>query len=1202
MSIFKRRPWKVAVLGSALAWTALSLLSQQQCLESTGSTSEDFSSVTNIDLSQSSAKFWCQNTSGKQNIVTLNQLGANFVVSYPVSVPTWVNTMTVGDFDLDGWTDFIGASSDTPNALVFVKNLGVEGRIGSFEIRQWIDGSTGNASGPTRGVGGAPLLGLGHCALTSGDYDGDGDQDFLFINSGYYYPYTFTHAWLYKNTFIDNGLRTGVLNFVRTDMTSAWNANLSGIAWTSTIMTSGKFDADDDVDIYVGNHRGNIMKLTNTNNKQINASTFVLETTPILQATGLGSCGISTVSVADFDGKNGLDLAVGSVSSGEFRFYMNDGTGHYTLSQTIYDSLRNPNDNIFDGAATATAVGDFDQDGDIDVVAGSDYANYGTNVGGKVFFFRNDGSGRFTSSFIFNGQIQNPKVFDFDMGAALDYDNDGDMDFIMADGNHSKSFYVFTNTIAPVYNLQGTAISKNLTSTLDSSQSAISRVRIKNLDQGFLGTSPTGLGTDIYVSNDDGRTWTLYASFSDTGLKNQANMAWLDFKSFGSALRWKAVFRAAKDTMPNYDNASYETPKISKLNPEYVVVAKREYSRTSAVAANLTTSAQSIKALIAASFYYPSFEGKLRAYNVTQMTCSSSATSSLSTVSTTDLGRAGGRALGTGVSILWDAGDLLKARSADDRVIFTVLPGTGGAWNQTSFVRANVGTLGPILNDVDGDNAGLIDFIRGKDRPWKLGDIQHSNPVVVGPPSGNVQLMGIGYDTFMTTNANRTKVVYAGANDGMLHAFEANTGNELWAFIPYNLLSKLKNLSQRDPVSGQRQLLFDYFVDGSPVAADVTIGGVWKTVLICGQGKGKGTNAGSGQNYYFALDVTVPSSPVFLWQTTHPTMGETWSVPAVGKVIVGSAEEWIAFAGSGYDNDGTAAVLGNQLYAIKISNGSILWQKDAVNVNTAAGGRKNPYTDIPNAMPGSPTAADVNVDGRIDSVYIGDLDGRLWKLNVTSSSTTLWTMTAIYTDPDNYPIITKPGLWIDTLSGSSIPHLYFGTGGDDAAPTNKSYSFIALLDQATPTVEWYVGDFNTLNLPKEKSVETTKNDEKFWADPVIADNIVYFSTLKGSIENANPCLNLGDLGQLFARYIQPVGSTIAGGSALRTSLSGTVASLTMASKARQAVTIGERQRVGGTNKREVYTQEYDSTIERLEQPVGALLQIRSWREIFKIIR
>jgi len=317
--------------------------------------------------------------------------------------------------------------------------------------------------------------------------------------------------------------------------------------------------------------------------------------------------------------------------------------------------------------------------------------------------------------------------------------------------------------------------------------------------------------------------------------------------------------------------------------------------------------------------------------------------------------------------------------------------------------------------------------------------------------------------------------------------------------------------------------------------------------------------------------------------------------------MVGTAEEWVAFVGSGYDNEGTATVIGNRLNAIRVRDGAVILTKDAANVNTSQGGRVNPYPDIPNAMPGSPTAADSDSNGFLDYVYIGDLDGRLWKLNVTNASTANWTMTAIYTDPDNYPIFTQPALWLDSASGTATIHLYFGTGGDDAAPTNKKYSFIALLDQATPTVEWYVGHHNDLGLPQSKSVATTGNGEKYWADPVVSDSIVYFSVLNGSIENVNPCLNLGTSGQLFARFITPVGSVTAGATALK-GTHGNQESLSLVSKARQAVTLGERQRVSGTNKREVYINEYDSAIERLEQPVGGMLQIKSWREIFKIIR
>ncbi len=86
-------------------------------------------------------------------------------------------------------------------------------------------------------------------------------------------------------------------------------------------------------------------------------------------------------------------------------------------------------------------------------------------------------------------------------------------------------------------------------------------------------------------------------------------------------------------------------------------------------------------------------------------------------------------------------------------------------------------------------------------------------------------------------------MIFFGANDGMIHAVDARTGYEVYAFIPYNLLPKLRTL-----MDGQSVEQFDYFVDSSPKIAEVKIGGAWKTLLIIGQGYG-GT-------FYSALDVT----------------------------------------------------------------------------------------------------------------------------------------------------------------------------------------------------------------------------------------------------------------------------------------------------------------------------------------------------------
>lgn len=119
---------------------------------------------------------------------------------------------------------------------------------------------------------------------------------------------------------------------------------------------------------------------------------------------------------------------------------------------------------------------------------------------------------------------------------------------------------------------------------------------------------------------------------------------------------------------------------------------------------------------------------------------------------------------------------------------------------------------------------------------------------------------------------------------------------------------------------------------------------------------------------------------------------------------------------------------------------------------------------------------------------------------------------------------------------------------------------------------------------------------------MIADGIIYFSTLRGSIEAVNPCINLGEAGRLYARYVRMTSTIPAGGTAFKTAEGAPPEYLDLVSKARRAVTVGEAQSVGGQAlKREVYVQEYDSTIEMLEQPIGSLLRIKSWREVYRII-
>ncbi len=1187
-----------AVLALACVAAVRLLFPQQSCTQYTNVFAEPFLNTANIDLTKTSAKFWYDDAASPRDIVSMSKQGANFAVANPASVPGWVNTVAAGDFDLDGWPDYVASSSSYSNVLAFVRNMGGQGHVGTFTISQWIDGSTGDASGwPTHGVGGTAIDTTGNCGLTAGDYDGDGDIDFLFIASPDTSPYTPKRIWLYRNNIITNGVRSA-FNFTLIDLTSAWASTVKGIAWSSTMMTSLDFDGDGDIDIVMGNCEGNVLKITNTGNHAINASTFVVETTPIID-TAWTLRGVSTVSVADFDADGDLDIIVGSVSYDSLLYYTNDGHGVFTLFKSYTDPYKNPTDNLYDGAATVTLAADFDNDGLPDLIVGTDNWNYGSNYGGKCYFFKNTG-GDFSQRLIFNGQTRNPQIIDFDMGCIFDYNKDGMLDFLMADGNDTLSYYLFTNQTANVYNITGTVVSANLTPTLSASQYAITQVQVPRLDQGFIGSSSSGLSVTYYVSNNDGKTWELYAAYTGSGIVNVTNQAVHSFSSFGTALRWKAIFGASADSISGFTNASYETPDIDQIQLSYTYVDRREYSRTSDAATTLVVSGQTRKMLISATFLFPGFQGQLRAYDVTNLSPLAVSYSALQTVSSASPASTGGRQLTNGVTISWDAGQMLADRSPDARTIYCGYRAyTGATLVRKDFTTANVSSLASLLSDVDGDNAGLINFIRGQGRDWKLGDIQHSNPALLGPPNGDATLMGTGYAAFATTWAARSKVLFAGANDGMLHCFDAATGTELWGFIPYNLLPKLKNLSHRDSQTGNRYLSWDSFVDGSPAVADIQIGSAWKTVLICGQGPGDGSSVGGGLNYYFALDVTDVNNPQPLWEITANSMGETWSVPAIGKTPYATAP-WVAFMGSGYDND-PYHTAGNVFYCVRADTGATLKTFTVSNRNSSSGIAK-PYPDIYVSIPGSPTALNSDSDGYIEYVYVGDLDGRLWKLTATDSNPSNWTFTAIYSDRLYYPIITKPAVWLDTLTSGAPPRIYFGTGGDDNAPTDRNYAFICLKDLSTPAVEWYIGDPTDLGLSSSLDVGTFGVGEKVWADPVISDNIVYFSTLKGSIENVNPCLNLADIGKLYARYIQTQSGGVLGATALKAAGNVATENIQLTSKARRAVTLGERGTGAGTNKREVYIQEYDSRIERLEQGTGSFLKIKSWREVYKIIR
>ncbi|MBC7364698.1 MAG: VCBS repeat-containing protein [Candidatus Aminicenantes bacterium] len=1216
----------------------------QACIEITSSFTENFGTTDFKDVDNSSVANW------PPGPVKLNRLGANFEITTPTGMGAKLYVCDAGDFDGDGYPDLVGLdiSSEADFSLKLIRNLfsdvDGDGQDDDGIIYQ-VDNDDNNKifdSGLT----------CGPAAITVGDYNGDGLLDFFFYKNG---DDSFSYSNFVAVMYINQGTTTNPVFYSRTDsrnldFTDIFKDKEIYCNWAANHLYTVDIDKDGDLDILVAS-QDKIFLMKNPGPSRFSLDEWSVQELNYDKRTGYiaptpggyPDRGTSAVAAADFDLDGDIDVVCGSVNGWRYLvYYQNDGTGKFSRSEIAI-----PDDSCSTCTGTvAIAVADFDQNGWKDIFVATDRWNAGNQA--KIWWLRNMGREPVTVTNPETGEEETyyeitwlfrcenncdpiiPPSYDVDISCVTDYDQDGDYDLVLADANHSGDYYLITNLLAEVYVLYGEAISTNvLANLINPREYAITKARIINLNQGVSG-SYDGLKITYYLSNDGGLHWELYRTFEGSNIRPWSDSDWHIFSNFGGDLRWKAVLEATEDQMAEYTGASYDTPLIRQLTIEFTYVGRREYSRSSVATSVIDRSGQNRKLIIAASFIYPGWEGHLRAYDVTGMRAVQNNYSNLRTVTSSDLGSETGRWLAEGVELLWDAGELLMDRDPRTRTIYTAInPNRPAAGNlqRVEFNLVNTNILKPILGDYQNNEEALILFVRGHGRYWRLGDINHSTPAVVGPPQEDPQMMGDGYAEFKQALANRRKVVYVGANDGMLHCFDASSGEELWAFIPYNQLSRLKEMWPVDQARNLRYFSRKTYVDSSPSVSDVYINGQWRTVLVCGQGEGEGQapdgyNNGQTQNhhyYYFALDVTDPENPIPMWefagarirrqgQNYNMTNGQTWSVPFIARVNNAGNPTWVAFVGSGYCHpvdSAYQAYIGNSLVAIKIEDGSLLWSKrisdlDSSNSKLSA----NPFPNIYVSLPGSPNGVDLNKDGYVDYIYIGDLDGRIWRLDLTSQNPSSWSMTEIFRDRCLYPIITKPAIWLGfSTTGSNYPRIYFGTGGHEMAPANRYYSFVALIDNGkNAEVEWYMGNINEAGLGASKFVGSLEAGEKVWADPVIANYIVYFSTLKGSIEAADPCQNLGDFGRLYARFIQPVLGVPVGGSALKNAQGQAIDYLALASKARTAVTVGERQRAGSTYKQDVYIQEYDSTIEKLEQPVGALLRIRSWREIYQIIR
>jgi type IV pilus assembly protein PilY1 len=420
---------------------------------------------------------------------------------------------------------------------------------------------------------------------------------------------------------------------------------------------------------------------------------------------------------------------------------------------------------------------------------------------------------------------------------------------------------------------------------------------------------------------------------------------------------------------------------------------------------------------------------------------------------------------------VWTAQPQLDARVSDltdTRDIFTYVNGSQVLFKPSSFTAAQKNawfnpSASPALSQTGGWSATqttaatpdtLINYLRGqtgfeerstnvvqlyRNREHVLGDIVDARPVYV--KRSHLLYNDAGYAAFNASQIGRQGAVYVAANDGMLHAFNSDTGAEMWAYVPSFVLPNLKALAD-DNYATQHQ----YFVDGSPNAGDIYTGSAWKTIIVGGLGAG-------GKGYY-ALDITNPASPSVLWEFTDANMGFSYATPIIGKLADGT---WVVVVSSGYNNaDGVG-----RLYVLNAATGALRFT-----ISTGVGTAANPS--------GLGKIVGFSIDGlhnnTIERVYGGDMLGNVWRFDLNDTippaGRDAFLLASLKVGTTPQPITTTPEVGTYIKNGITYNYVYVGTGrylGTTDLTDTSQQSLYGLVDKFTATG---IGDVrNSPNCP-----------------------------------------------------------------------------------------------------------------------------------------
>lgn len=527
---------------------------------------------------------------------------------------------------------------------------------------------------------------------------------------------------------------------------------------------------------------------------------------------------------------------------------------------------------------------------------------------------------------------------------------------------------------------------------------------------------------------------------------------------------------------------------------------------------------------------------------------------------------------------VWSSQAALDAKPFADRRIgsFSGSAGVAFATGAGGLDGAQLARLNsPTSPPGPGDHASVIDYLRGDRskegdgsdamRPYRprvhvLGDIVDAEAVYVTPPRGGYS--DTGYAAFKSgPAAARAKIVYQGANDGMLHAFDASTGGELWAYVPGLLLDT--NLSSTETSTSalvgltQQPLHYQhrYFVNGTPISGDVDLSNTsanqptppapdWATVLVGSLGKG-------GRGYY-ALNITDPAvasdadvGAKVMWEfpsastpaAIRQNIGFSYGTPVLVKT---RAAGWVALVTSGYNNGADTGGDGQgHLWVLDVRTGAVL-----ADLSTGQGSSATPS----GLARISAFVTNPGVDDTVEAVYGGDLLGNVWRFDLSAAAIGSWSVKLLATlvDKNNghrQPVTMAPELGI--VDGKRM--VYVGTGqylGAEDIPdspganasSKQRQSFYGLYDDLSPTptiaplrtnlvAQTPVsagGKINITTNPVDLAVKkgwvldfASTNGERSYTNAVLSQGVLAFTT---NTPSNDPCMPGGSSNLYFLHY------------------------------------------------------------------------------------